>query len=163
MKVKVEKIVETDAKYLYAYLGEYMYLEDLNFTYADVNNKVEAATKDDDLNAFLKEYPSLNAMRYNQDMKGICLKIDIDNGKVINWPKELYEVEFIDVKITDSGEYVLTDDKGNKIISKEGYVPDCLQIESNGYGDYLEFVVDKNGFIKDWSFNQKDVDSFKEY
>jgi len=161
MKVKVVKEVEVNAKYLYCYLGDYMYLEDLNFMDMDVVNEV--ASMDDDLDAFLKRWPSLNAMRYNQDYKGICLKIDVDNGKVVNWPEDLHEVHFINVKIVDSGIYVLTEENGNKIVSKEGYVPDCLQIEENGYGDYLEFVVDKNGVIIDWSFNQKDLESLNEY
>lgn len=161
MKVKVLKEVEVDAKYLYCYLGDYMYLEDLNFMDMDVVNEV--VNMDDGLDPFLKRFPSLDAMRYDQDMRGICLKIDVDNGKIVNWPEDLHEVQFINVKIVDSGVYVLTEENGNKIITKDGYVPDCLQIEENGYGDYLEFVVNKNGFIIDWSFTQKDVESLREY
>jgi len=166
MKVKVLKEVEVEVKYLYAYLGDYMYLEDLNFMDDEANAKV--ALMDGDLKKFLKDNPNLDAANYadpdtGEEYCGICLKIDIDNGKVVNWPEELHEVHFIDVKIVDSGTYVLTDKDENTLITKEGYVPNCLQIEENGYGDYLEFVIDKNGFIMDWSFNKDDMKNFEEY
>ena len=91
--------------------------------------------------------------------KTILLEIDIDTGEVINWPKNC-PFNFHDIKIVDTGNYWLVDDDGETVISYSGYVPTCLGL--GGYGDYLEFEIDENSHIVDWSFGQEDYDEFEE-
>lgn len=86
----------------------------------------------------------------------IFLEIDIDSGKVTNWPKNC-PVDFHDIKIVDTGHYGLMDDNADTIVGYSGYVPACL-----GGGDYLEFEIDENSYIVDWSFGQEDCDEFEE-
>lgn len=89
----------------------------------------------------------------------IFLEIDIDTGEVTNWPKNC-PVDFHDIKIVDTGNYWLVNDYEETVISYSGYVPSCLG--EGGYGDYLEFEIDKNSHIIGWSFDQKDCDEFEE-
>ena len=65
------------------------------------------------------------------------------------------------IKIVDEGIYVLVDLHGNYIETR-GYVPSCLEIDDNGWGDYFEFTIQSNGKIKDWSFKQKHLDELME-
>ena len=46
------------------------------------------------------------------------------------------------------------------VVGYTGYVPTCLG--EGGYGDYLEFEIDENSYIVDWSFGQEDYDEFEE-
>jgi hypothetical protein len=89
----------------------------------------------------------------------IFLEIDIDTGEVTNWPKNC-PTDFHDIKIVDTGNYWLVDDNADLVIGYTGYVPSCLG--GSGYGDYLEFEIDGNSHIVDWSFGQEDYDEFEE-
>lgn len=89
----------------------------------------------------------------------ISLEIDIDTGKVTNWPKNC-PTDFHDIKIVDTGNYWLVDDNADLVVGYTGYVPSCLG--EGGYGDYLEFEIDENSYIVDWSFGQEDYDEFEE-
>ena len=86
----------------------------------------------------------------------IFLEIDIDTGEVTNWPKNC-PTDFHDIKIVDTGNYWLIDDNADLVVGYSGYVPNCL-----GGGDYLEFEIDENSYIVDWSFGQEDYDEFEE-
>lgn len=103
---------------------------------------------------FLKKYPSLYAK--TKETEGFYLKIDIDTGEVVNLPEEFKDLSIRNLKIVDSGIYVLTNEDGEPLYSRYGYVPDCLQIDENGYGDYIEMTV-KDGFIENWKFTVLDV------
>lgn len=90
--------------------------------------------------------------------KTIFLEIDIDTGEVTNWPKNC-STDFHDIKIVDTGHYWLIDDNADVVTNYSGYVPSCL----GGWGgDYLEFEIDENSHIVDWSFGQEDYDEFEE-
>lgn len=91
---------------------------------------------------------------YNNEWT-IMLNIDIESGKVINWPLNC-PFDFTNIKIVDTGTYVLHTELG--IIDYQGYVPDCLG--EGGYGDYLTFEIDENSHIVDWKFNQEMFDKF---
>ena len=56
--------------------------------------------------------------------------------------------------------YSLYDENGNEIVRYNGYVPNC--IGEGGYGDYLEFEIDENGYIVDWFFAKSDLEEFFE-
>lgn len=101
-----------------------------------------------------EDYPDVVCRLLNGDT--IDLEIDIDTGKVNNWPKNC-PTDFHDIKISDTGNYWLVDDNADLVVGYTGYVPACL-----GDGDYLEFEIDENSYIVDWSFDQEDCDEFEE-
>ena len=59
------------------------------------------------------------------------------------------------IKLVDEGIYVLVDSNIKQISVYRDYVPKCLEIDENGWGDYLEFTIENNGKIKNWSFTQE--------
>lgn len=110
------------------------------------------------LDDLLNEQPDI--VSYLADgSQTIFLEIDIDTGEVTNWPKNC-PTDFHDIKIVDTGNYWLIDDNADMIVSYNGYVPTCLG--EGGWGDYLEFEIDENSHIIDWSFDQEDYDEFEE-
>jgi hypothetical protein len=74
--------------------------------------------------------------------------IDLENGIIINWPKGVKA--HILYKVCDEFECVIYDKNDNEVLYYEDYVPDFMAIEDEGYGDYIDMVVDENGYIKDW-------------
>ena len=78
--------------------------------------------------------------------------IELKSGKIINWEKG--KTANIHYKVVDQGIYFLLNEEKQKIYKyKDYYVPDILCPEENGYGDYIIFTVDKEGFIKNWKNN----------
>lgn len=110
------------------------------------------------LNELCEDYPDIISA-YTSHEDTIFLEIDIDTGEVTNWPKNC-PTDFHDIKIVDTGNYWLVGDNAETVISYSGYVPTCLG--QGGYGDYLEFEIDENSHIVDWSFDQEDYDEFEE-
>lgn len=105
-----------------------------------------------------EDYPDI-ICSYLPCIHTINLEIDIDTGKVTNWPKNC-PTDFHDIKIVDTGNYWLRDDNADLVVGYTGYVPSCLG--RDGYGDYLEFEIDGNSHIVGWSFDQDDYDEFEE-
>jgi hypothetical protein len=118
-----------------------------------IGNKLYYSLRD-----LLEDYPDI-VSSYLPCTHTINLEIDIDTGKVTNWPKNC-PTDFHDIKIVDTGNYWLVDDNADLVIGYTGYVPSCLG--GSGYGDYLEFEIDGNSHIVDWSFGQEDYDEFEE-
>lgn len=110
----------------------------------------------DDDNAwdnFKRDWPQLI-----NDKDELCLMIDIDNGHIEDWSNG-HTASFGSVKIVDTGHYELLDSIKCVIKKLDGYVPKFLGDE---YGDYLEFDIDSNGYIKDWTFTQDDLNIINE-
>lgn len=82
--------------------------------------------------------------------------IDIENGIIVNWP--VGNTARIHYKVCDDGFYTLLDADKNEIIAKEGYVPDIMCPEGDGYGDYVIMNIDKDGRIANWDANLSDFD-----
>lgn len=79
------------------------------------------------------------------------LLIDLNEGKVINWPKGFCIKTYF--KVCDDGEYVFLDEGKNEVINitesfDQCYVPDFLALEDSGYGDYVIINIDENGKIE---------------
>jgi hypothetical protein len=110
------------------------------------------------LDKLSEEYPDIISSLADGS-KTIFLEIDIDTGEVTNWPKNC-PTDFYDIKIVDTGHYWLVNDNADVVTDYSGYVPSCLG--EGGYGDYLEFEIDENSHIVDWSFDQEDYDEFEE-
>lgn len=134
MKFEVLKKVEVELKYLRADF-EPRYFEDSTV------NGVE------DVNGDLM--PGAN--------KGVIIwKIDITNGKIINW--DIGKTAKIHYKVCDQGEYHLLDENEDEILKSNGYyVPNSMCPDGNGYGDYIIMKIDNNGIIEDF---QLDIEEF---
>ena len=83
--------------------------------------------------------------------------IDVGNGQSVNWRKGVTaEVHY---KVCDEGVYCLLDNNKQPVVRIESYVPALLDAYAEGYGDYIVFSVDADGYIKDWEFNQELVNN----
>lgn len=76
-----------------------------------------------------------------------CL-IDIDSGYVVGYTPVI-SINIFD-KCVDEGTYVLYDENMNIIGEYEGYVPNILEVNEEGYGDYLNFTINEDGSILNW-------------
>lgn len=84
--------------------------------------------------------------------------IEIDTGKIVEW--EQGKTGDMKLKVVDEGSYTLIDSDNNDVLSiKEGYVPNQLLPPTNGYGDYVHFIIDENGFITNW-YKSPSVEQF---
>jgi len=138
MKVKVKKEVEVEITTLYVRAGV-RYWED---------GKV---------NGVEDENGDLIPCRVEDDW---CLTIDLENGKVMNWKHGI--TADVHYKVCDDGTYILADENNEQVLCKEGYVPSCLAIDSQGYGDYIIIKIDELGFINNWEFTENDLEDFIE-
>lgn len=86
--------------------------------------------------------------------------IDLENGLIINWPEGVKAHVFY--KVCDEFECTIYDRSGNEVLYYEGYVPDFMAIEDEGYGDYIDMVVDENGYINDWWVTPSNIQSLME-
>lgn len=84
-----------------------------------------------------------------------CPVIDIDRGIITNWQQGV-EAD-IHYKVCDDGTYELIDKDGDSVLTKEGYVPDILCPEEDGYGDYIIMQVNKDGSINSWKADLTDL------
>jgi hypothetical protein len=135
MKFKIKKEVEVDVKTLKVRAGV-RYYEDATI------NGVEDTEGD------------LTPCKEGENW---CPIIEIETGIIKNWEQgKTADVHF---KVCDDGNYYLLDKNEEVVLEKDGYVPDCLAINSNGYGDYIIMKIDENGIIEDWKF---DIDDFIE-
>lgn len=123
MKVKIKVEQEVDIKYLHVSAGV-RYWDD-----ATVNG-----TKDAE-GALI---PCRNGDRWEP-------VIDLDESRIINW-KQSVKAD-IHYKVCDDGIYELKDVNQKSIAKKEGYVPEIMCPEENGFGDYIIMKVDENGII----------------
>lgn len=138
MKITVQRPTVIDIKLLYidAYVR---YPEDsmlnINENWIDDNNH---------------EMPFLVNNHWN-------IVIDIDSGKVLNWPNNT-EAK-ISYKVRDEFNCKVIDNQGEIQIDYDGYVPSFMSIDDIGYGDYIYITIDANGFIKNWNFSEEDATS----
>jgi len=135
MKVEITTTKEYDAKYLYAFCGV-RYWED-----AEVDGIED---KDGTL------IPC-------RDGKEWCPIIDIDNGLIINW--EVGKTAKLHYKVCDDGTYRITDNLHVPIKEIDGYVPDIMCPDGEGFGDYVIMEIDKDGYIQRW---KPDLHEFEE-
>lgn len=80
-----------------------------------------------------------------------CPIIDIETGRITNW--ETGKTADIHYKVCDDGDYHILDENDEEVLHLNGYVPDILAINDNGYGDYIILEINEEGFIKDWKFD----------
>jgi hypothetical protein len=84
--------------------------------------------------------------------------IDIDEGRVIDWPKG--QKGYLNMKVSDEGTYMLYDANGTIVKALEqDYVPNKLL--PGKYGDYIELCINENGLITNW-YSQPSLSDFFE-
>lgn len=82
--------------------------------------------------------------------------IDINTGKILNWSTD--KRFWVFGKVCDEFKCKVKNGDGDTIIDYEGYVPSCMSINDEGYGDYIDMIVNTDGTIKNWNFTQDDID-----
>ena len=155
MKCTIKRPVEVNVRYLIAVLPTRA-LDQLFYDLMFEEGSLDWCGKQyTNISNLVNDYPSLFISK-DKDYY-LRLQIDIDTKKVVNWPKDC-PLDFYDIKIVDEGEYTLLDDKEEVIVKYQGYVPEC--IGEGGYGDYLEFEIDRDCNIPEWKFTQEHLDEF---
>lgn len=89
--------------------------------------------------------------------------IELDSGKIINWPEGV--AAKLCIKVSDAGLYYLLDADKRRIYKyKDAYVPDAYLFHAKepGYGDYIQFDVNKNGVIKKYKKPHFQIDDWNE-
>jgi len=103
--------------------------------------------------------PSLKEVHDDEELPGLDhgmwrALIRLEDGEVMGWPQGTRAE--LNIKVVDSGTYYLQDEDQVTIYSREeNYVPDCLSIDSNGYGDYIYITIQGNGRILNWPSNMR--------
>lgn len=153
MKKEIIVTKEVNIKYLECFIGG-RYWEDLKF-----NNNESNADTDDDNDALFESLQSKMPNFFILDTENYCnyrdtsrqclhLKIDLDSGKVLNWPigntLECY------IKSVDENGFILYDDNWDVIKElRQSYVIGGSSI--NEYGDYFVANINKDGIIENWN------------
>lgn len=77
--------------------------------------------------------------------------IDLDEGRILDWEKG--SIANIHYKVCDQGRYSFLDNYLEEIIGSEDtmYVPSLLDFKNDSFGDYMDFTIDENGYIKEWN------------
>jgi hypothetical protein len=87
-------------------------------------------------------------------------KIDLETGVITNW--KIGTVASVHYKICDAGIYQLADITGKIIKEIDGYVPNILCPEGDGYGDYIIMKIDANGKIDKWNVDLSEFEGKQE-
>ena len=143
MKINIIKPVEIEAKFLKVRAGV-RYPEDSEFIETENDRKVNYISDDE-------ENPKMPFMEGENDKYGHkkfywTPTIDLENGVIVNWPKGVKVHVFY--KVCDDFECTVYDEYDNEVLHYEGYVPDFMSIEEEGYGDYINMIIDENGCIQ---------------
>lgn len=109
-------------------------IETINVTHVMVELPVEFGDED-----MPYDFP----LRHKDQWKA---KIEIDTGKIIDWPKG--KVGEFYMKVCDSGSYTLYNEFGQEIVSRDDYVPHGLV--PGDTGDYVDLKINENGIITNW-------------
>lgn len=157
MKITILKPVEFEAKFLKVRAGV-RYPEDSEFIEVENDRKVNYISDDE-------ENPKMPFMKVEYDKYGHkkfywTPTIDLENGVIINWPKGVKVHVFY--KVCDDFECTVYDEYYNEVLHYEGYVPDFMAIEEEGYGDYIDMIIDENGCIQKWNITSSDIQQLME-
>ena len=85
-----------------------------------------------------------------------CPIIELETGIIVNW--EQGKTADIHYKICDAGTYTLFNATQEQVTSIDGYVPDIMCPEGDGYGDYIIMKIDADGKIQNWKVTLDEFD-----
>lgn len=157
MKISIIKPVEIEAKFLKVRAGV-RYPEDSEFIEVENDRKINYISDD-------AENPKMPFIEVEYDKYGhkkfywIPI-IDLENGVIINWPKGVKVHVFY--KVCGDFECTVYNEYDNEVLHYEGYVPDFMSIEEEGYGDYIDMIIDENGCIQKWNITSSDIQPLME-
>ena len=78
------------------------------------------------------------------------VRIDVETGQIQDWPGPREALDLY-MKVVDGGRYYLLDGAGQRVVSiEDDYVPRGIP---GAYGDYVNFKIDGDGRITNWSFD----------
>ena len=80
-----------------------------------------------------------------------CPIIDIDSGKILDWPEGVKAS--IHYKVCDEFECNLVNRYNESLIYYEGYVPRFMSPTEENYGDYIIMSIDEHGVIDGWNLD----------
>lgn len=155
MKIGIPVIVEKDFKYLVTFIPtDFICEENLE---NESDNFVQALRQT--FITFDKSVsPNSSFAKRNHGKEVMCLDIDIDTGKILNWSND--SAGEIYIKVVDEGLYRYLDNDRSLIHEDDSeYVPSELQLSDEGYGDYICLYVDNGSFIKDWYLGKYAIDN----
>ena len=167
MKVKINIPQKVDLKYLKASMGVRYWV---NCEYSTDNGKTWFDDFDD-TDEESERIKNIIPFVVRKDIGyGVSdyweLNIDLEKGKVIDWPKGICIKTYF--KVCDDGEYVFLDKDKNEIVNitnayEQYYVPDFLALEDSGYGDYVIINIDGEGNIEHFNtMSQRIVEYFED-
>lgn len=119
---------------------------------AVVRHPENAYTRAAGTSQWIEENPDEPSMPYlykDGDMYYWRPVIDLDKGQILNWPKD--KEAKICYKVVDEFYCVLNDSNGDCVSEYNDYVPRCMQLDEEGYGDYIYITIDSEGYIKNWA------------
>lgn len=111
--------------------------------------------RDDALHPKMPCVAEVDHFYYGKKQLAWCPIIDLDNGRILNWPKG--NTAKIHYKSCDENVVVIKDRGGNEVQDYTGYVPNFLDPYHDGFGDYVIMNIDENGYIKDFDNNLDDI------
>ena len=89
------------------------------------------------------------------------ITVELKTHRVLEW-QEVFGGLNLYAKVTDNGIYTLLDKNKSKIWCIKGYVPNSFLPERDGFGDYINLSISKDGFVKNW-YEEPDFTDFLEY
>lgn len=158
MKLEVKITKEVEVKYIqvdtnvrYWENAEINGVNDINFfeTKGQGEPKIPCAVK-------VKDEPESHIQSDHWHWKPL---IDIETGQIVNWKKGV--TADITYKVVDEFACDFLDAEKAVQFSYEGYVPRFMCPREEGYGDYIDMVIDEDGFIKDW--DKEEVKNYNKY
>ena len=85
-----------------------------------------------------------------------CPTIDLDTGKILNWPEGT--TARLHYKVCDDGDYALLDADFGTVKSINGYVPDIMCPGGEPDGDYVVMAIGGDGVIAGWRVDLADFE-----
>ena len=140
MKIEIAKTELVDVKYVSFKIM--VQVED--FTYSDEDKKT--------LDTFFGT--DIFSTGDEDKLDTVEVMIDVDTKKVLGWNETAGDVSIF-AKVCDEGVYKYFDKDANIVLKIDNvYVPDFLQVNENGYGDYLNLTISKNGVIEKFNIDK---------
>lgn len=75
--------------------------------------------------------------------------INVETGQIENWEKGI--TANTRYKVCDEFKCEFLNEKKEVLKSYDGYVPEFMYPNGDGWGDYIKLIIDEEGYIKGWN------------